>query len=64
MNIYLDVQSPAVKEASADASIYGLQNHGLFNLRRVYWNLPAPALYEESDPPLRGQDVAPRARWS
>ncbi len=48
MNIYLDVQSPAVKEASEYASIYGLQNHGLFNLRRVYWNLPAPSLYEES----------------
>ena len=48
MNIYLDVQSPAVKEASEYASIYGLQNHGLFNLRRVYWNLPAAALYEEA----------------
>jgi len=48
MNIYLDVQSPAVKEASEYASLYGLQNHGLFNMRRVYWNLPAPALYEEA----------------
>ncbi len=48
MNIYLDVQSPAVKEASENASIYGLQNHGLFNLRRIYWNLPTPALYEEA----------------
>src|SRR5512135_1696824 len=48
MNIYLDVQSPAIKEASEYASLYGLQNHGLFNLRRVYWNLPAPALYEEA----------------
>jgi ATP-dependent phosphoenolpyruvate carboxykinase len=25
-----------------------LQNHGLVNLRRAYWNLPTPALYEES----------------
>ncbi|NWG14610.1 MAG: phosphoenolpyruvate carboxykinase (ATP) [Acidobacteria bacterium] len=48
MNIYLDVQSPAVKEAGEYASLYGLQNHGLFNLRRVYWNLPAPALFEEA----------------
>ncbi|HZP01762.1 MAG TPA: phosphoenolpyruvate carboxykinase (ATP) [Terriglobia bacterium] len=47
MNIYLDVQSPAVKEAAATASTYGLENHGLSNLRRVYWNLPVPALYEE-----------------
>jgi phosphoenolpyruvate carboxykinase (ATP) len=47
MNIYLDVQSPAVKEATQHASIYGLENHGLRNLRRVYWNLPTPALYEE-----------------
>jgi len=47
MNIYLDIQSPAVKEAAATASVYGLENHGLFNLRRVYWNLPTPALYEE-----------------
>jgi phosphoenolpyruvate carboxykinase (ATP) len=48
MNIYLDVQSPAVKEAGKLASDYGLQNHGLTNLRRVYWNLPTPSLYEES----------------
>jgi phosphoenolpyruvate carboxykinase (ATP) len=48
MNIYLDVQSPAVQEADKLASDYGLQNHGLTNLRRIYWNLPTPALYEES----------------
>jgi phosphoenolpyruvate carboxykinase (ATP) len=47
MNIYLDVQSPAVQEAGKLSSDYGLQNHGLTNLRRVYWNLPTPALYEE-----------------
>lgn len=47
MNIYLDIQSPAVKEAAEHASIYSLANHGLANLRRVYWNLPTPALYEE-----------------
>jgi phosphoenolpyruvate carboxykinase (ATP) len=48
MNIYLDVQSPAAQQAGKLASAYGLQNHGLVNLRRVYWNLPTPALYEES----------------
>jgi phosphoenolpyruvate carboxykinase (ATP) len=48
MNIYLDVQSPAVKQAAAFASLYGVENHGLTNLRRVYWNLPTPALYEEA----------------
>ena len=47
MNIYLDIVSPAAKEAGQLASVYGLQNHGLANLRRVYWNLPTPALYEE-----------------
>jgi len=47
MNIYLDINSPASKEAGALASDYGLQNHGLVNLRRVYWNLSTAALYEE-----------------
>jgi phosphoenolpyruvate carboxykinase (ATP) len=48
MNIYIDVQSPAVREAGACASVFGLEHHGLSNLRRIYWNLPAPALYEEA----------------
>ena len=48
MNLFLDVASPAVAEAGALASLYGLENHGLQNLRRVYWNLPAAALYEEA----------------
>jgi phosphoenolpyruvate carboxykinase (ATP) len=47
MNIYLDVQSPAVAQAGSAASRYGLESHGLTNLRRVYWNLSVPALYEE-----------------
>jgi phosphoenolpyruvate carboxykinase (ATP) len=55
MNIYLDVVSPAVREAGALASLYGLENHGLTNLRRVYWNLPAPALYEEAIHRSEGQ---------
>jgi phosphoenolpyruvate carboxykinase (ATP) len=47
MNIYLDVNSPASKEAGLLASDFGLQNHGLLNLRRAYWNLSTAALYEE-----------------
>src|SRR5579863_7785261 len=47
MNIYLDIVSPASKEAGMWASDYGLQNHGLVNLRRAYWNLSTAALYEE-----------------
>ncbi len=48
MNPYYDFPSPASKEADATASSYGLQNHGLANLRKVYWNLPTGSLYEES----------------
>jgi phosphoenolpyruvate carboxykinase (ATP) len=48
MNIYTDIPSPAAKEAGLAASTYGLLNHGLQNLRRVYWNLASPALYEEA----------------
>jgi phosphoenolpyruvate carboxykinase (ATP) len=55
MDIYLDVASPAVREAGALASRYGLENHGLTHLRRVYWNLPAPALYEEAIHRSEGQ---------
>ncbi len=27
---------------------YGLENHGLYNLNDIYWNLPTPALYEQA----------------
>jgi phosphoenolpyruvate carboxykinase (ATP) len=47
MSGYFDVPTPAAKHSSDHASVYGLENHGLQNLHRVYWNLPAPALYEE-----------------
>jgi phosphoenolpyruvate carboxykinase (ATP) len=47
MNPYLDLPSPALPEAGKLASIYGLANHGLTNLHRVYWNLPTASLYEE-----------------
>ena len=48
MNIYQDIASPAQKIASENASLFGIQNHGLTNLHRVYWNLPTGALYEEA----------------
>ncbi|MCX6134088.1 MAG: phosphoenolpyruvate carboxykinase (ATP) [Ignavibacteriales bacterium] len=47
MNNILDIKTPAQSEASALKSDYGLENHGLSNLRMVYWNLPSEALYEE-----------------
>jgi len=47
MNNLLDIKTPAEDQAQAVKSDYGLDNHGLANLRKVYWNLPAEALYEE-----------------
>ena len=48
MSKYLKFQTPAQKQATDLKSVYGLKNHGLVHLERVYWNLPEPALYEES----------------
>jgi phosphoenolpyruvate carboxykinase (ATP) len=47
MNNLLNIKTPAEDQAGALKSDYGLKNHGLRNLRKVYWNLPAEALYEE-----------------
>ncbi|MEP7355966.1 MAG: phosphoenolpyruvate carboxykinase (ATP), partial [Anaerolineales bacterium] len=47
MNNLLNICSPVQAEAAALAADYGLDNHGLANPHTVYWNLPAPALYEE-----------------
>ncbi len=47
MNNLLDIRTPAQGEALALRSDYGLDNHGLSNLRLAYWNLPTEALYEE-----------------
>lgn len=47
MSKYLKFETPALKQAKDLASEYGLKNHGLLHLDRVYWNLPTPALYEE-----------------
>lgn len=48
MSKYLKFETPAQKQAADLKSEYGLKNHGLVHLERVYWNLPEPALYEES----------------
>ncbi|MFH1319999.1 MAG: phosphoenolpyruvate carboxykinase (ATP) [Bacteroidota bacterium] len=48
MSKYLKFDTPAQKQAEDLRSNYGLENHGLIHLDRVYWNLPEPALYEEA----------------
>jgi phosphoenolpyruvate carboxykinase (ATP) len=48
VNPYLDVPSPAAAEAGINASAFGLENHGLKNLHKVYWNLTTASLYEEA----------------
>ena len=46
-NIY-NIKTPSEGQAASIRSDYGLDNLGLTNLRKVYWNLPREALYEES----------------
>lgn len=48
MTKYLEFDTPAVKQATEFKSDFGLENHGLMELDRVFWNLPASALYEEA----------------
>ncbi len=48
MSAYYPIESPAAKEGGLAASTFGLDNHGLTKLHKVYWNLPTPALYEEA----------------
>ena len=48
MNNLLNIKTPAEAQAAARKSEFGLENHGLTNLRKVYWNLPIEALYEEA----------------
>ena len=45
---YLEFDTPATKQAADRASQFGLENHGLQHLERVFWNLPTPALVEEA----------------
>lgn len=44
----INIKTPALDEAKALKSEYGLKNHGFRNLNNVYWNLPSEALYEEA----------------
>ncbi len=48
MNNILDIKSPAEAQAASRKSDYGIDQNSLFNLRKVYWNLPLEALYEEA----------------
>lgn len=48
MSKYLEFESPAQKHAAEFKSEYGLKNHGLTYLDRVFWNLREPALIEEA----------------
>ncbi|MCL5268764.1 MAG: phosphoenolpyruvate carboxykinase (ATP) [Bacteroidetes bacterium] len=47
MNNLLNIKTPAENEAKSLKSDYGLDNHGISNLRMSYWNLPTESLYEE-----------------
>ncbi|RPI05709.1 MAG: phosphoenolpyruvate carboxykinase (ATP) [Ignavibacteriae bacterium] len=47
MNNILNIKTPAENEATALKSDYGLDNCGISNLRKAYWNLTTEALYEE-----------------
>ena len=47
MNNILNIATPTQAEAQTLKSDYGLEHHGLSNLRMAYWNLPTEALYEE-----------------
>jgi len=41
------IKSPAEAQAGELKSRFGLENHGFKYLKRIYWNLPTEALYEE-----------------
>ena len=47
MNNLLNVKTPTESQASVLKSDFGLENHGLTNLRLAYWNLSPEGLYEE-----------------
>lgn len=47
MNNLLNIKTPAESIADALKSDFGLDYLGIKNLRKVYWNLPTEALYEE-----------------
>ncbi|MEJ2394988.1 MAG: phosphoenolpyruvate carboxykinase [Candidatus Thiodiazotropha sp.] len=43
------------ESAGVKHSTYGLENHGLYNLNDIYWNLPTPRLIEQSIVRREGQ---------
>ncbi|MFH1748118.1 MAG: phosphoenolpyruvate carboxykinase (ATP) [Planctomycetota bacterium] len=45
---YCGIKTPASEHADKLAGDFGLENHGLEHLGRVYWNLPTAALVEEA----------------
>ena len=47
MNNILNIKTPAEAQSDATKSDFGVENIGLINLRKVYWNLTTEALYEE-----------------
>ena len=47
MNTIIEIATPATQQAQTVRSDYGLDNLGITNLHRAYWNLPTEALYEE-----------------
>jgi len=47
MNNILNIKTPSEGQTAANRADYGLENLGLSNLHKVYWNLPTEALYEE-----------------
>ncbi len=47
MNNILNIETPTEENALVLKSDYSLEYLGLENLREIYWNLPAEALYEE-----------------
>jgi phosphoenolpyruvate carboxykinase (ATP) len=55
MNNLLNVETPAESITQLRQADYQLSNHGIGNVRQVYWNLPVEALYEESI--FRGEGV-------
>jgi len=60
---YLEFDTPGTEQAGDLKSRYGLSNHGLIHLDRVFWNLPAAALIEEAT--FRKEGTSPTAaRWS
>ncbi len=48
MSKYLKFKTPSQDHSKALKSFYGVENHGLKALEKVYWNLPVPALIEEA----------------